>query len=228
VLVELFTSEGCSSCPPADATLATLASDRSLSDVDVIALEEHVDYWNHLGWVDRFSSPEFSRRQAGYERTLRVGSIYTPQMVIDGRTELVGSHREQAVDAVSRAATDRKLSLAISARSGDAADALHVRIDMRAIHSGDVGADVWLAITEDGLSSSVAGGENGGRTLVHGPVVRILRRVGGVDESRPVETEVRVAEEWKPERLRIVAFAQEAASRRVIGAAAIRFPTSPR
>jgi hypothetical protein len=229
VVVELFTSEGCSSCPPADAALLALASAPPRPGVEIIALEEHVDYWNHLGWVDPFSSPEFSRRQAAYERALRVDGAYTPQMVIDGRMELVGSRRQAVADAVSHAATDRKLRLAISSRSGEAGDAARVRVDIQATQPSDVGADVWLAITEDGLSTSVAGGENGGRTLAHGPVVRVLERVGAVGESRTIERDVRAAADWKRERLRIVAFVQEPASGHVIGAAAIPFPSkSPR
>ena len=224
VLVELFTSEGCSSCPPADAALAALAAERTIAGAEVIALEEHVDYWNHLGWVDPFSSATFSRRQAAYADALRAG-VYTPQMVIDGRTELVGSRRDGARDAIARAGASRKVGIRLSVRS--AADAAHVRIVLDGSGPIDRGAELWLAITEEALSTTVEAGENGGRTLAHGPVVRILRNVGAVDGRSAIETDVPTSAAWKAERLRVVAFLQEPTTRAVIGAAAVPFPPNP-
>jgi hypothetical protein len=227
VLVELFTSEGCSSCPPADAALAKFASDQTVPGVEIVALEEHVDYWNHLGWADPFSARAFSLRQATYGEALGSG-IYTPQMVIDGQTELVGSNRPKVVDEIMRAATHRKSRLAISARNSDSErDVARVRVNVEDPRDGDLGADLWLAITEDGLSTNVASGENGGRTLVHGSVVRYLQRVGAVDGRMALDADVRVAADWKRERLRIVAFAQEARSHRIIGVATTSIPPKP-
>src|SRR5215468_11074005 len=101
VLVELFTSEGCSSCPPADAFLADLASGRVSAGAEVVPLALHVDYWNRLGWKDPFSSSAFTERQAMYEK---MRGIYTPQMVVDGENELVGSNRSRALDVIRAAA----------------------------------------------------------------------------------------------------------------------------
>jgi hypothetical protein len=108
VLVELFTSEGCSSCPPADALLAELVKGDATPDVRIIPLELHVDYWNRQGWADPFSSAKFTERQEGYARALRVEQIYTPQMIVDGTTQVVGSDRDAARRAISAAAATAK------------------------------------------------------------------------------------------------------------------------
>ena len=100
VVVELFTSEGCSSCPSADALLAGLAEQQPIEKVEVIALEEHVDYWNELGWVDPFSSHDWTTRQSVYAGILGNGNPYTPQMVVDGRAEFVGNQSRKARQAI--------------------------------------------------------------------------------------------------------------------------------
>src|SRR3982074_1663188 len=96
VVVELFTSEGCSSCPPAENLLSHMAEQQPIENAEVIALEEHVDYWNELGWVDPFSSREWTARQHAYAGVLGNGNAYTPQMVVDGKTEFVGSQSQKA------------------------------------------------------------------------------------------------------------------------------------
>src|SRR5438132_8543629 len=103
VLVELFTSEGCSSCPPADALLRTLADAQPIAGAEIIALSQHVDYWDRLGWKDRFSSAAFTNRQQQYGRAFNIGSIYTPQMVVDGREQFVGSDASRARRAIGTA-----------------------------------------------------------------------------------------------------------------------------
>src|ERR1700686_990870 len=108
VLAELFTSEGCSSCPPADALLMKLDRLQPVPGARVIVLSEHVDYWNQLGWRDPFSSPQFSKRQADYAR-LMGSEVYTPQLVIDGRVQLNGSDAKDIQDAIARAAARPKL-----------------------------------------------------------------------------------------------------------------------
>ncbi len=109
VVVELFTSEGCSSCPPADALLARLADERLPGNVQLIALEEHVDYWNDLGWMDPFSSREWTSRQYVYSGILKNGNPYTPQMVVDGALEFVGSRTQQARESILKAASKTKV-----------------------------------------------------------------------------------------------------------------------
>src|SRR5258706_3031133 len=110
VVVELFTSEGCSSCPPADTLLARLAEERLPGNVQLIALEEHVDYWNDLVWTDPFSSREWTSRQYVYSGILKNGNPYTPQMVVDGALEFVGSRTQQARESILKAASKTKVS----------------------------------------------------------------------------------------------------------------------
>ena len=178
VVVELFTSEGCSSCPSADALLSSIA--KSSPGVEVIALSEHVDYWNQLGWRDPFSSAQFTERQQNYARRFGIRGPYTPQMVVDGRWEFVGSDRERLARALREAAGNPKPRVAMRLDG----DSLAI-----ALPDGVMG-EAWLAITEDGLTSDVRRGENGGRTLRHDAVVRRLVKLGGGKELRYA---------WKPD-----------------------------
>src|SRR5438105_3206681 len=113
VVVELFTSEGCSSCPPADALLARLAEEPLAGNVQLIALEEHVDYWNDLGWADPFSSRDWTSRQYVYSEALGNGNPYTPQMVVDGAVEFVGSQKQKARQAILEAAGKTKIPVTL-------------------------------------------------------------------------------------------------------------------
>jgi hypothetical protein len=217
VLVELFTSEGCSSCPPADALLAKLAELQPVAGVTVIALEEHVDYWDHQGWRDPFSSPDFTARQQRYTESLHVESAYTPQMVIDGHSEFVGNDSQHALHELANAARTVKapVHLTVRERSADRVS-LAVRVDAAA--SGNV----WLAIAETGLASDVARGENTGRNLKHSAVVRKLSAIGSLKsgEAFSAEPAVKLAKQWKPENLRAVVFVQDATGK-VLGAAEV-------
>src|SRR5215468_4014633 len=114
VVVELFTSEGCSSCPPADAVLAQLQQTQPVAGAEVIALGEHVDYWNYIGWSDPFSAPVFSQRQNDYTNAFGAFSVYTPQMVVDGQTEFVGSKMSKALDAIAKAARAPKAKVQLT------------------------------------------------------------------------------------------------------------------
>jgi hypothetical protein len=220
VLVELFTSEGCSSCPPADTALLTLASEQPVPGAEVIALEEHVDYWNRLGWTDPFSSRALSLRQDEYGDAFGAGRVYTPQMIVDGRTEFVGSDLARAREAVAQATKGPKVPIRISGTPGALSDLLTVRIQSGP-YDGDAGApELWVAITEDGLATDVLGGENGGRKLRHGAVVRSLQKVGIRDARLAADARVRIGEAWVREQLRIVAFVQDRTSHRVLGAGA--------
>ncbi|MGH9558624.1 MAG: DUF1223 domain-containing protein, partial [Bryobacteraceae bacterium] len=164
VLVELFTSEGCSSCPPADALLARLP--RVISEVEIIPLAEHVDYWNNLGWRDRFSSPLFSARQQDYGRAFRLEDVFTPQMVVNGGAQFVGSDYTRAQQEIRKAASEPEAIVGISTNGSQA------RLTVAHLPPGIRTADVFLAITEDRLETDVAAGENGGRRLRHSGVVR--------------------------------------------------------
>jgi hypothetical protein len=227
VVVELFTSEGCSSCPPADALLARMDETQPVEGAEVIALAQHVDYWNYLGWSDPFSSHELSERQGKYARAFGNDGVYTPQMVVDGRAEFPGGSSDKAFDEIARAAREPKaevfLSRADVQKDADASVRLSLRVEQPPkVTDGDA-ADVLLAITEGGLSSDVARGENSGRKLVHVGVVRRLTKLGELGAGA-FSTEVTVAldKSWRRENLRAVVFLQERASRRVVGAASLK------
>jgi hypothetical protein len=208
VVVELYTSEGCSSCPPADAALSRLARAQPLDGVELIPLGFHVDYWDDLGWKDPYASAAFSARQRRYALDGDDNRVYTPQMVVDGERRFVGDEgkaREQAAAAGKRA----KVPLRVSARvDGDAA-VVAVRLDA----APPAGTELWAALTEDGLSSRVTRGENSGRTLEHAAVVRahVTLPAPKVDPAGGFVAEVRVplAAGWKRPALRAVAVLQE-------------------
>ncbi len=226
VLVELFTSEGCSSCPPADAVLARLAATQPVAGAEVVVLSEHVDYWNSLGWRDPFSAAQFSERQQAYARTFGLDGPYTPQMVIDGGAQLVGSNQPDAIDAIAVAARAAKgrVTLAIEPAdvTGSSVRRLRIRVDELPTTPADDVAEVLLAITEGALRSSVARGENGGRELQHTGVVRALRVVGRADADGFTGTvDVPLAADWAREQVRAVVFVQERRGRRVLAVGAV-------
>jgi hypothetical protein len=222
VLVELFTSEGCSTCPPADLLLTALEKTQPIKGVQVIALSEHVDYWNHQGWKDPFSSAEFTGRQAEYARAFGdKDAVYTPQMVIDGRSQLIGSHSQMALQAIADAGRLVKLDVNIAiAKSGSKSVTLAVQVQKESgISEGD-NPEVILALTESNLLSSVARGENSGRKLAHSAVVRKLIKLGTADGSTfNAERSLDLNSSWKRQNMKAVVFVQEKSSRRVIGAA---------
>ena len=168
VLVELFTSGGCSSCPPADAYLGELAKRPG-----VIALSFHVDYWNRLGWTDPFSSAEATARQKGYAQSLKQSYVYTPEMVIDGRVHEAGSRREKVEALLSAARADAVFPVALTRKADGMVEAA-----LPAAGSATTDATVWLVLYDRSQTVSVRAGENGGRSIAHTNVVREIRRVG--------------------------------------------------
>jgi hypothetical protein len=228
VVVELFTSEGCSSCPPADALLARLAQEQLGGNVQLIALEEHVDYWDNLGWVDPFSSRDWTSRQYVYAGALGNGNPYTPQMVVDGTMEFVGSHAKQARETILKAASNAKVPVTLEQRNPNGAGAINLSAKIGKLDGSARGdaAEVWLAITETALHSAVKRGENAGEDLHHAAVVRSMRKIGdakaGGETAFAGETRVSLQKEWNRENLRAVVFVQEKKSRRIVGAAEIR------
>ena len=227
VIVELFTSEGCSSCPPADALLAKLDAQQRLGNAEIIALEEHVDYWNQLGWKDPFSSSEWTQRQQDYSGTFGNAGVYTPQMVVDGRTEFVGSSERKARAAIADAAQQPKAEVQIEPRETGASE-FRVKISAKMLPGADAShnAEVWLAVTETGLHSNVSRGENAGEDLHHAAVVRSLRKAGSTaaneEPSFSGEQNVRLDPGWKRENLRFVVFVQEHKTRHILGAASVK------
>ena len=221
VVVELFTSEGCSSCPAADAALRELVATQPIAGVEVVALGQHVDYWNRLGWKDPFSSAQFTERQRQYAARFGTGS-YTPQAVVNGQTELVGSQRQKLTAAVAQAARAPRATVSL-VRSGAAA----VRVQVAGLPAGTQPSQVLLTLTETGLSSQVGRGENAGRLLRHAPVVRALRVLGTTDAAGTfaATTPLHLTAQWQPQQLRAVVLVQEVASRRIVGVASLPLRT---
>ncbi len=217
VLVELFTSEGCSSCPPADRELTFLETQQPVSGADVITLAFHVDYWDSPAWKDAFSSAEFSERQESYTRAMKLGSNYTPQMVVDGQHEFVGSDSRRASDVISKSSHQPKGAVSL----GVAESALTISIDQIPKHEA---ATVYLATAEDRISTNVRGGENGGNTLSHTSVVRKLQSVGPLTAGElnyKSSVDLPASSAWKKENLKYVVFVQEDVSKKVIAAGRI-------
>ena len=223
VLVELFTSEGCSSCPPADQLLIMLDEQQFVAEALVIPLSEHVEYWNGLGWHDPFSAPLFTQRQREYGDTLGSGTLYTPQMVVDGQTECVGSLRQIAQQAIARAAAAPKAEIGVAMTRSGSRDGVRVEVTITNMaRLGPVGdTDVWLAVTEEGLATDVRRGENANRRLRHAAVVRRLEKIETLPIPAPdrfaAVAQVALEPEWRIGSLRLVAFLQERESRRVLG-----------
>ena len=213
VLVELFTSEGCSSCPPADRALALLQKEQPNVDAEIITLAFHVDYWNNLGWKDEFSSDLFTQRQQFYARSFNLSSIYTPQMVIDGSFEAVGSNLGKVQLLISSAAKNQKADVDLTLVENK----LQIAISNIPKHQDST---VYLAIAENNLNSSVTRGENAGNKLEHISVVRELKMLGGLkpnDQSYKIELNPEIKSNWNKENLKIVVFVQDNKLRNVLG-----------
>jgi len=218
VVVELFTSEGCSSCPPADALLGRLTEVKLADGLQVVPLGLHVDYWNQQGWVDRFSSDAYTRRQQKYAERFRIEGPYTPQMVVDGELQFTGNDARRAQEAILQAAQrPQPAQIQISPASQGAPDSMQVQVK-----TGAGAGEVMLAVTEDNLATKVGAGENGGRELHHWAVVRELRSIGRLrDGSFEAAVPLKLKKDWKREDLRVVVFVQDPATGRIDGAATL-------
>ncbi|HLK61798.1 MAG TPA: DUF1223 domain-containing protein [Bryobacteraceae bacterium] len=199
VLVELFTSEGCSSCPPADALLERLDRSQPLPGAQVIVLSEHVDYWNHLGWADPYSSPASTARQQEYARRFHTQGPYTPQMVVDGRSEFVGSDARAAESAIRDASRQPKTSIRIADSDGAAA----VEVDPLPPSTAQK-ATVYAAYAADAGTQDVLRGENKGRRLHHVAVVKELKAIGTIDNRTSLKMRLRLES-----GSRLIVFVQE-------------------
>jgi hypothetical protein len=214
VVVELFTSQGCSSCPPADAFLGELAARPG-----VLALAFHVDYWNYIGWADPFASKLATERQRNYAKQLRLRYVYTPQMVINGATEGIGSEREIITRLIADAAADGRPHVGVT-MARDAGGQLLVHVD-----SGQAGepATVWLIGFDREHETHVQRGENEGRVLKDVQVVRSLKPVGTWSGAA---LDLTLAEGAAVGDGGVGVLVQLANSGRIIGAACIKTPTS--
>ena len=212
VLVELFTSEGCSSCPPADRALTLLEKQQPVSRADVVTLEFHVDYWDGPGWKDPFSSAAFTQRQEQYASAFRLDSDYTPQMIVDGQAEFVGSDLAKATSTIEELGSTAKGK--IDARISS--DSLKIAIsDLRATDQ----ATVYFAAVEDNLTSNVTGGENSGEKLYHTSVVHDLQVAGTIEkgtEQTELTQPLRSCPKCTNDKIRYVVFVQENKTRKIL------------
>jgi hypothetical protein len=217
VLVELFTSEGCSDCPPADDLLGQLDTKQPIPGAEAIVLSEHVTYWNREGWNDPFSFEAMTERQHDYARQFGLTDVYTPQMVVDGTDQFVGTNAQKLIAALTRAAATPKIQLEL-------ADVRQIPDGNIAfsVHATDAKAGLVAAVAENATVSEVLRGENKGRTLHHVAVVRVLRDFGsGKADGRTLELSGSnlMAAEKTGTPLRLVVFLVNRRDGHVIGAA---------
>jgi hypothetical protein len=213
ILVELFTSEGCSSCPPADVLLQAIDREQPVPGARVIVLSEHVDYWNYEGWRDPFSSSEATRRQETYSARFSQDSPYTPEAVVDGAKGMNGSDRRALFSAIAQAAQGPKLQIEIT---GAGVSGRLVAAEVKA--AAHPHADLYAVLADDHDESSVSQGENSGRHLEHVAVLRSIQKVGSLDTG--FETPIRVElPHGSAAKMRLVVFAEERATGHVIGVA---------
>jgi len=215
-LVELYTSEGCSSCPPADAVIAKI--EKESADKPIYILAYHVDYWNHLGWKDQFSSADFSKRQKDYARFLKTDGIYTPQIVVNGKTEFVGSEEGKLRNAIS---TSLQNAIAIKI-SLEAAPVSPKEVILKyTVANTDKNAVLQVAVVEKSATSKVAAGENNGRTLGHVQIVRKLQQINLKGSSGSLN--ISLPEGFNRKDWEIIGFLQNESNGSVTGAAKASF-----
>jgi hypothetical protein len=221
ILVELFTSEGCSSCPPADALLQKMDTSQPVDASQLIVLSEHVDYWDHDGWKDPHSSAALTERQVAYVKSLGLTTPYTPQMIVDGTSEVHANNPEQLNKVLQEATFAPKIPVRIGeVKLEGTPGVLGTRIEADG-YSDKRSADVYVATVLDRVESQVLHGENGGKHLTHVAVVLEIRKVGKLSGGKSFGENVQL--KLKPgmdsKNVRIVAFVQEPGLGKVLGAA---------
>jgi hypothetical protein len=225
VLVELFTSEGCSSCPPAEALLARLQHDQPIASANILVLEEHVDYWDSLRWQDRFSSHQITLRQADYVHRFHLDDSYTPQMIVDGTDQFTGNDSTHALRAITQAARAAKLPISLAITTIDQRH-LAATTSVAPASNPFPKADVYAALVQSTASTHVLGGENAGHTLTHVSVVRQMKRIGSLADASAssLKFSLDVPKDTTPADLRLVVFLQRESDGAVLGATSC--PTS--
>ena len=225
ILVELFTSEGCSTCPPADAFLQKLDAAQPVPDAQVIVLSEHVDYWDHDGWKDPNSSPALTERQAAYVRALGLKTPYTPQIIVDGTVEMRLGDQDQVIKVFQAAVASPKIPVRIGGVIVDTGNpaVLQTHIDVDR-NSDKHNADVYAAVVLDRVESQVLHGENGGQHLTHVAVVQQITKIGKLKSGQAFgeNVQLKLKPGTDPKNIRFVVFVQESGPGR--SGAAIRRP----
>lgn len=226
VVVELFTSEGCSSCPPADVFLKKLDTDQPIQGAQIIVLSEHVTYWDQEGWKDPNGSAALTERQSSYETALGEKDPFTPQIVVDGDHEVTVQSFSHFGEVLRQARDEAKIPVHITELRIDGAPVLHAHIDTGENVTGH-NAEVFLAVALGHVESQVLRGENGGRHLVHVAVVQKLTRIGKLSKGKTFtdDVQLKLAPSDDPTNLRVVAFVQEPGPGKILGAA-LRKPGS--
>jgi hypothetical protein len=224
VVAELFTSEGCSSCPEADTILTLLLHKQPIDGVTLVGMSEHVDYWNREGWVDPFSSAEFTKRQLDYRnQTFHTDTVFTPQLVVDGRLEEAGNNIDAVYRTLVQAARAPKATVKVTSTMPAAGRTIQVEVKVSVPQGVAMSGktDMVIAVTEDDLGADVRGGENGGRHLTHSGVVRKLQTIGTLTPETHAwsgSASVALAPEWKAANLKVIGLLQEQESRHIAGA----------
>jgi hypothetical protein len=222
VLVELFTSEGCSSCPPADLMIRKLDELQPIPGAQLIVLSEHVTYWDHDGWKDPNSSPALTDRQTAYEGALGEKEPFTPQIIVDGTQEVHLNHPHEMEDILRKAEAAAKVPVRIGEITMDGASPSVLRAHIETDTNFDKhGADVFVAVALDHVESQVLRGENGGKHLVHVAVVQQLTKIGKLAKGKSFaqDIELKLKPGTDPKNLRLIAFVQEAGPGKLLGAA---------
>jgi hypothetical protein len=221
VLVELFTSEGCSSCPPADALLKKFDETQPVQGAEIIVLGEHVDYWDELGWHDRFSSRQYTERQNEYGNRFNLQGVYTPQMVVDGAQEFVGNDASRATRAITQAAQSAKVGLVLTTPVFDGSR-ISAEVSLLAPGATLPKGDLYAAVVDPAATTDVRNGENGGKQLHHVGVVRSLQRIGSLQDlaGAPLKFSLKTPVDGAGGKERVVVFAQRTGQGAVLGAVA--------
>lgn len=220
VLIELFTSEGCSSCPPADALLEKWDISQPVPGAELIVMSEHVDYWNHDGWKDPYSSSSLTDRQTAYARVLGIDDVYTPQMIVDGTAVLRLADPSQISQVIQKAAATPSIPVRIESVTADGDGSLRAHIEADGT-SEKQKADVYVALALNRIESQVSAGENRGRHLSHVAVVEYLKKIGTLDAGKSLRQDVQLKLKTgaNSTNIRIIAFVQEPGPGKVVGAA---------
>jgi hypothetical protein len=215
-VIELFTSEGCSSCPPADAVVAKVEKESAGKPIYILAY--HVDYWDRLGWKDSFSSAEFTRRQGQYARWLHLESVYTPEIVVNGRTEFVGSEEGTLRNAI-KAGLQKEIQVTLTLSDVKAGNN---KASLKYQTQGNTAGNVLLlAVVQKSAQTKVERGENGGRTLSH---VQIVRAIKSLPIKAPMGVaEINLPDGFNPDGYELIAFVQNTANGEITGAAKSAF-----
>jgi hypothetical protein len=217
VLVELFTSEGCSSCPPADELLARIDAQKSVGGTPVVVLSEHVTYWDRPEWHDPYSLESVTDRQQDYGARFHLDSVYTPQALVDGEVQMTGSDAAALLHAIAQAASSPGINLAIEGAQLSGNE-VHFKVGLAQGATAPANASLTAALADDSAQTAVSGGENAGHTLRYVAVVRVMKDLGkGAFDGRTFE--LKASDAGKSGPLRLVVFAADRKSGHVIGVA---------